>query len=82
MSIFFPTAIKADKGDYGVFITAAEWLDANYGSFVRELFLEILGGQRMVILEPKAMPFPDAATTGVITCFERGPSRSHCTFRS
>jgi hypothetical protein len=66
------TAAKAAPGDYGVFITAAEWLDVNYGSAARDLFLNELGGQRMVILEPKAMPFPDAATTGLITCFEKG----------
>lgn len=66
---FLATAAKARPNDYGVFITAAEWLDVNYGSLVRELFLNGLGGQRIVVVEPTAMPFPDAATTAAITYF-------------
>ena len=61
---FLATAKKAAKGDFGVFITAAEWLDVNYGSLVRELFLGDLGGKRIVVIEPTAVPFPDAATHG------------------
>lgn len=69
---FLATALRAAKGDYGTFITAAEWLDVNYGSLVRELFLGPLGGRRIVVIEPTAMPFPDAATTAAITYFEIG----------
>ena len=69
---FMATALKAAIGDYGAFITAAEWLDVNYGSLVRELFLGPLGGKRIVVIEPTAMPFPDAATTAAITSFEVG----------
>lgn len=69
---FLATALKAAPGDYGAFITAAEWLDVNYGSLVRELFLGPLGGRRIVVIEPTAAPFPDAATTAAITYFDVG----------
>ena len=69
---FLATVQKARKGDFGAFITAAEWLDVNYGSLVRELFLGKLGGKRIVLVEPTATPFPDAATTAAITYFQIG----------
>ena len=69
---FLATVMKARLGDFGAFITAAEWLDVNYGSLVRELFLADLGGQTITVIEPTALPFPDAATTAVITAFEIG----------
>jgi adenine-specific DNA-methyltransferase len=69
---FLATALKASRGDFGAFITSAEWLDVNYGSLVRQLFLGPLGGRRIVVIEPTALPFPDAATTAAITYFEIG----------
>jgi adenine-specific DNA-methyltransferase len=66
---FLATAIRARPGDYGAFITAAEWLDVNYGKLIRDLFLDRLGGLGILILEPSAAPFPDAAATGAITTF-------------
>ena len=69
---FLATVLKSAPTDFGAFITAAEWLDVNYGHLVRELFLNDLGGRRIVVIEPKAMPFPDAATTAAITYFEIG----------
>jgi len=69
---FLSTVLKAKPGDFGSFITAAEWLDVNYGSLLRQLFLGALGGQRIVVIEPTAMPFPDAITTAAITSFEVG----------
>lgn len=69
---FVATVENAAKGDFGAFITAAEWLDVNYGSLVRELFLGELGGKRIVLVEPTAAPFPDAATTAAITYFRIG----------
>jgi hypothetical protein len=64
------TTLKSHPGDFGCFITAAEWLDVNYGKLLRELFLGKLGGNRLTVIEPTANPFPDAASTGAITCFE------------
>lgn len=66
------TVMKARRGDYGSFITAAEWLDVNYGSLVRELFLGPLGGENIIVVDPKAMPFPDAQTTAAVTYFRIG----------
>lgn len=66
------TAMKAVPGDVGCFVTAAEWLDVNYGSAVRSLFLHQLGLRSFRLLEPTARPFPDADTTAVICCFEKG----------
>ncbi len=75
---FLRTAAIAREGDAGAFITAAEWLDVNYGSVVRELLLRRLGARSIHIIDPRALPFADAATTAAITCFEvghRGPVR-------
>ena len=64
------TLESAAPGDICAFVTAAEWLDVNYGKVVRDLFLDHLGGKSLHLIEPTAIPFPDAATTAVISCFE------------
>ncbi|MDQ6699968.1 MAG: methyltransferase domain-containing protein [Acidobacteriota bacterium] len=69
---FLATALHAKAGDFGAFITAAEWLDVNYGKLVRKLFLNELGGQSLTIVEPAARPFADAASTALISTFEIG----------
>jgi adenine-specific DNA-methyltransferase len=66
---YLTTALRALPGDFGVFITSAEWLDVNYGRLVRQLFLNQLGGESLTVLEPTARPFADAATTGAISTF-------------
>ena len=66
------TAQKSAAGDIGAFITAAEWLDVNYGELPRKLMLERLGLSSLHVIEPNAKPFDDADTTAVITCFEVG----------
>jgi len=78
---FLSTVLRAQVGDFGSFITAAEWLDVNYGSLVRELFLSDLGGQRIVLIDPAAMPFPDATTTAAITLFEIGSRPRSISFK-
>ena len=69
---FLATALKAQSGDFGAFITSAEWLDVNYGRLVRQLFLNQLGGESLTVIEPTARPFEDAATTGAISTFVVG----------
>jgi hypothetical protein len=69
---FLATAIHAAPGDLGVFITAAEWLDVNYGALVRSLLLGELGGQAVHVFEPTAPVFADAIVTSAITCFRPG----------
>ena len=73
---FLATAAHGQQGDYGTFITSAEWLDVNYGRLVRELLTGPLGGTSLHVLEPDALPFADATTTGAITCFELGSTRT------
>lgn len=69
---FLATALYAKPGDVGCFVTSAEWLDVNYGSALRALFLDGLGGQALHLIDPRAVPFDDAMTTAVIACFEVG----------
>jgi hypothetical protein len=66
------TAANSAPGDRGVFITSSEWLDVNYGSLMRELVLDGLGGEAIHVISPNAEPFDDAQTTGAITCFQIG----------
>jgi adenine-specific DNA-methyltransferase len=69
---FLATALHAAPGDAGALVTAAEWLDANYGSLIRALLLGPLGGVAVHLLDPVAAVFADAAATSVITCFRPG----------
>lgn len=59
-------------GDFGAFVTSAEWLDVNYGAVMRKLLLPKLGLEALHIIAPSAMPFAEAATTATIACFEAG----------
>lgn len=69
---FVATLVNASPGDYGAYVTSAEWLDVNYGAVVREMMLDGFGGQAIHVLEPTVRPFGDAATTAAITCFRLG----------
>lgn len=74
---FLATLEHARRGDLGAFVTSSEWLDVNYGSLVRQLLINELGGRSIHVVDPKALPFTDATTTAAITCFEVGaPVRS------
>lgn len=79
---FLATAALVKPGDAGVFITAAEWLDVNYGKLVRDLFLGGLGGEAIHLIEPTAIPFADTATTAVITCFKPGSTSKSVAVRT
>jgi methylase of polypeptide subunit release factors len=78
---FLATVVSAAPGDRGVFITSSEWLDVNYGSLLRELVLDGLGGDSIHVIAPEAKPFDDAQTTGAITCFEVGSTPLSVRFR-
>ncbi|WMY07738.1 Eco57I restriction-modification methylase domain-containing protein [Paraburkholderia phenoliruptrix] len=69
---FLRTLQLAKVGDFGVFITSAEWLDVNYGATLRQLLAGELGGAGLHVLDAEVMPFSDATTTGAITCFRVG----------
>ena len=79
---FFKTRELARSGDYGAFITAAEWLDVNYGGALRALLADSLGGTAVHIIDPKAQPFADAMTTAAITCFRVGNRPSGIAMRA
>lgn len=78
---FLATVCNARPGDFGAFITAAEWLDVNYGALVRSLVIGELGGQSITVIEPTAQPFPDAAATAAITTFEIASKPTSVFFR-
>ena len=71
LHVYFFLAIArwAKAGDYGALITAAEWLDVNYGKLVRDLFLNRLGGQSVYVIEPQAEPFPGTQSTAAVATF-------------
>lgn len=69
---FLATALHAQPGDVGCYITNAEWLDTNYGAGPKSLLLNRLGLQSLHIFDDTAVPFHDAMTTAVISCFRVG----------
>jgi hypothetical protein len=79
---FLKTRELGQTSDYGTFITAAEWMDVNYGSVLRRLLVDGLGGTAVHIIDPKAQPFADALTTAAITCFRIGMRPTEITLRS
>lgn len=68
---FLRTPEIAQPGNYGAFITSSEWLDVNYGSCLREMLADGLGGVGVHLLAADAMPF-EATTTRAITTFHVG----------
>jgi hypothetical protein len=72
LHFFLQTRLLAKTGDVGAFITSAEWMDVNYGSSLRRLLLDELGGVALHVLEPTVEAFPGTATTAAITCFRVG----------
>jgi hypothetical protein len=79
---FLKTAMLAQPGDLGVYVTSAEWLDVNYGDLVRRLFAGPLGGLELRLLDPRAQAFPDATTSAVIAGFRVGSSHPSVHLRS
>lgn len=70
------TALHAQVGDVGSFITSSEWLDTGYGQLVRDLLTGPLSASSIHVLDPKSLPFDDATVTGAIMCFEVGADLS------
>ena len=57
-------------------------MDVNYGSALRRLLLEELGGIALHVLEPTIEAFPGTATTAAITCFQVGETDKPVRVRS
>lgn len=51
--------------DVGSFVSAAEWMETNYGKGMRQLFCR-MGGDNLIRVDPMERVFPDALTTSVI----------------
>lgn len=64
----------AQPGDQGCLITAAEWLDVNYGDALRRLLLGPLGLRSLDVIDPAIAVFDDALTSAVVTTFQVGAS--------
>jgi adenine-specific DNA-methyltransferase len=79
---FLKTRQLARPGDFGAFITAAEWLDVNYGSLLRQMLADGLGGTALHIINPAALPFSGTFSTGAITCFRVGRRPDQLTIRT
>lgn len=82
LHFFLRTLQIARHGDIGCFVTAAEWLDVNYGQALRQLLAGPLGGSSLTVLDPAVMPFADAATTSAITGFRVHARPEKLTVRS
>lgn len=76
LHFFVKTREIARDGDFGAFITAAEWLDVNYGHTLRSALLNGMGGLSVDLFPADVAVFDGAMTTAAITCFEIG---SNCT---
>lgn len=79
---FLKTRALAKPGDFGTFITAAEWLDVNYGSVLRKMLADGLGGTSVHMIDAAALPFGDTLATGAITCFRVGHRPEQIVLRS
>jgi hypothetical protein len=69
---FAKTLELAREGDFGAFITAAEWLDVNYGRGLRQMMLDGIGGESIHLIDPRLPVFADAMATAAIACFSVG----------
>jgi hypothetical protein len=78
---FLATAAHAAPDDIGVFITSSEWLDVGYGSGVRQLLLDGLGGLSVSAFDESAVPFREVMTTACITCFAPGSASPGLRFK-
>lgn len=78
---FLRTREISQPGDFGSFVTSAEWMDVNYGSVLREMLSDGLGGNSLQVFTPGGMPFENTMTTGAITCFAIGNRPSEFTVR-
>jgi adenine-specific DNA-methyltransferase len=80
LHFFLKTCMLASAKDLGCFITAAEWLDAGYGSGLRELLTGPLGGISVFLAEPELRLFHDALASAAITAFAPGAPAKHIRF--
>lgn len=71
-------ALNWREGDYGVFVTSAEWLDVNYGGFIRRLLADRLGLVSLELYDRRERVFEDAMTTAAVFEFGRPSASVSC----
>ncbi|MGH8019245.1 MAG: Eco57I restriction-modification methylase domain-containing protein [Opitutaceae bacterium] len=62
---YLKSHLLSKPGDVGSFVTAAEWMETNYGASMRGLFCR-MGGDLLVRVHPGEPIFRDALTSSVI----------------
>ncbi len=82
LHFFLKTRELAVPGDLGCFVTAAEWLDVNYGRSLRLMLMNGLGGTDVFVAEPQLQVFDDAMVSAAITGFAPGAKRAGLRFKS
>jgi hypothetical protein len=81
LHFFLKVVELARKGDEGCFVTAAEWLDVNYGKALRDLLSNGLGGKAVYTVSPEIRVFDDAMVSAAITCFAPGAEHTSIYFK-
>ncbi len=81
LHFFLKVLELARTGDEGCFITAAEWLDVNYGKALRDLLSNGLGGTAVFAVAPELAVFGDALVSAAVTCFAPGAARNSINFK-
>jgi adenine-specific DNA-methyltransferase len=69
---FSQTRLLAEPGDIGCYVTPSEWVDNKSGGIVRDLFMNGLGGESVLLLDPDTFAFAGVKTTAAITSFVVG----------
>ena len=69
---FTKTKLLAEAGDIGCYVTPSEWIDNRSGRIVRDLFMNGLGGESVVTLDPGSFAFAGVKVTAAITSFVVG----------
>jgi adenine-specific DNA-methyltransferase len=82
LHFFVKTLALSRPGDLGCFITAAEWLDVNYGQSMRDMMTNGLGGRAVFVVAPEVPVFGDAMVSACITCFEPGSEDTDIEFKA
>ncbi|MCV9964955.1 methyltransferase [Pararhizobium sp. BT-229] len=72
----------AVKGDAGLLITSAEWMESAYGKTLRDMLAGPLGCTHVFAVDPKTQLFEDAQVSSAITEFEVGTETKDVTIVS
>ena len=81
LHFFLKTLELSKPGDLGCFVTAAEWLDVNYGQSLRDLMTNGLGGKAVFVVSAQVPVFDDAMVSAAVTCFAPHSDASSIQFR-